>query len=58
MYWRKLYEIIQLLYAISTLRLFINENSTVNAMYGVFVITDLKSWACPGDMATLLIRAY
>ena len=43
MYWRKLYEIIQLLYAISTFRLFINENSTVNVMYGVFVIMDLKS---------------
>ena len=43
MYWRKLYEIIQLLYAISTFRLIINENSTVNVMYGVFVITDLKS---------------
>ena len=26
----------------STFRLFIDENSTVNAMYGVFVITALK----------------
>ena len=43
MYWRKLYEIIQLLYVISTFWLFINENSTVNVMYGVFVITELKS---------------
>ena len=53
----------QLLYAIATLRLFINENSTVNAMYGVFlssvfVITALKSWnwAFPGNTATPLIR--
>ena len=33
----------QLLYAISTFWLFINENSMVNAMYGAFVITALKS---------------
>ena len=33
----------QLLYVISTFRLFINENSMVNVMYGVFVITALKS---------------
>ena len=26
------------------LRLFIDENSTVNAMYDVFVITALESW--------------
>ena len=34
----------QLLYMIFTFRLFINENSMVNAMYGVFVITAFKSW--------------
>ena len=28
---------------VTTFRLFINENSAVNAMYGVFVITPLKS---------------
>ena len=33
----------QLLYAISTFRLFINENSTVNTMYDEFFITALKS---------------
>ena len=33
----------QLLYAISTFRLYINEN-TVNAMYCVFDITTHKSW--------------
>ena len=43
-----IYKFFQLLYALGTLRLFINENSAVNAMYGVFlscvfVITALKS---------------
>ena len=28
----------------SAFRLFIDENSTVNAKYGVFVITALESW--------------
>ena len=28
----------------SAFRLFIDENSTVNAMYGVFVITAIESW--------------
>ena len=45
----------QLLYAISTFRFFINENSKVNAMYGVFVITALSGyfWAYPINTAIL-----
>ena len=44
MYWRKiLSSFFQLLYAISTFRLFINENSKVNVTYSVFVIAALKS---------------
>ena len=36
--------VLQLRYVISTVWLFINESSTVNAMYGIFVITAHKSW--------------
>ena len=44
MYWRKMLSS-QLLYAISALRLFVNENScSKNVFVGVFVITALKSW--------------
>ena len=34
----------QLLYVMSTFWLFINEDSMVNAMYTLLVITALKSW--------------
>ena len=38
----------------SAFRLFIDENSTVNAMYGVFVITALESW----DLSLPRLYAY
>ena len=45
MYWKNiLSDFFQLLYAISTFWLFINETSTVNAMYTLLVIMALKSW--------------
>ena len=52
----------QLLYAISTFLYFINENSTVNAMHGVFLVclslrpSSHEIWAYPGNAVTPLIR--
>ena len=60
--WREILSFFfQLLYAISTFRLFINENSCsryANALYGVFVIMALKSWnwACPYNTATTAVN--
>ena len=61
---KNLKKFFQIVYAIhvSTFRLFINENSTVNAMYGVFFVylslqpSSHEIWAYPCNMATLLIR--
>ena len=43
------------MYAISTFRLFINENNTVNAMYGLFVITALTYLKSPLTLQILTI---
>ena len=59
MNWQKeLKEVFQLLRAISAFRLFINEISTMNAMYGAFLVylslrpSSNEIWAYPGNNAT------